>query len=264
MKKEAVTCYQGSSSDKTHPDPRETHYLSSDFASMFSNITDLLDKSVDMAKLKNFLDSYSHPLYPEQLYVNPKIYKDANTTKQLVKSLCPQFINFMHYYLLEDIVGKFGCNRAKEVLQQYTDQYSHKRKLSDLPGPITDGEIEQFHGTRKLKVQVEVDTSDATVETIGKTQKALEMASGIMKAVITYAFYAHGSVVFTFVIPASVFHIFHELNTEDLAILADSGVMKLEIDEVVIDNIQKYCTVKSCAVEVVVEGREHTKPNQLD
>ena len=62
---------------------------------MFSNITDLLDKSVDMAKLKDFLDCYSHPLYPEQLYVNPKIYKDANTTKQLLKSLCPQFINFM-------------------------------------------------------------------------------------------------------------------------------------------------------------------------
>ena len=259
MKKEAVTFYQGSSSGKSHPDPRETHHLSSDFANMFSNITDLLDKSVDMAKLKDFLDCYSHPLYPEQLYVNPKIYKDANTTKKLIKSLCPQFINFMHYYLLEDIVRKFGCDRAKKVLQQYTDQYSHKKKLSDRPGPITDGEIEQFHGARKLKVQVEGDTSDATVETISKTHKALEMASGIIKAVITYAFYDSGSILLTFLIPASISHIFHELNAEDLAILADSGVMSLEIDEVVIDNIQKYSTVKSR-----VEGGERTKPTGLE
>ena len=264
MKKEAVTLYHGSSSGKSHPDPRETHHLSSDFANMFSNITDLLDKSVDMAKLKDFLDCYSHPLYPERLYVNPKIYKDANTTKKLIKSLCPQFINFMHYYLLEDIVRKFGCDRAKKVLQQYTDQYSHKKKLNDLPGPITDGEIEQFHGTRKLKVQVEGDTSDATVETISKTHKALEMASGIIKAVITYAFYDSGSVLLTFLIPESIFHIFHELNTEDLAILADRGVMKLEIDEVVIDNIQHYGTVKSHAVEVAVEGGERTKPTRLE
>ena len=232
---------------------------------MFSDVTDLLDKSINMARLKDFLDCYSHPLYPEQLYVNPKIYKDANTTKQLIKSLCPQFINFMHYYLLEDIVRKFGCDRAKEVLQQYTDQkFSRKRKLKDLPSPITDGEIEQFHGTKKLKVKIEGDTSDATVETIGKTQKALEMASGIMKVVITYAFYACGSVVITFLIPESIHHIFHELNTEDLAILADSGVMSLEIDEVVIDDIRQYSTMKRSAIVVAVEDGECTKPTGLE
>ena len=265
MKKEAVTLYQGSSSDRSHLDPRETHHLSSDFANMFSNITDFLDKSVDMAKLKDFLDCYSHPLYPEQLYVDPKIYKDANTTKQLIKSLCPQFINFMHYYLLEDIVRKFGCDRAKEVLQQYTDQKcSCKRKLNSLPGSITDGEIEQFHGTMKLKVQVQGNTSDATVEIIGEVQKALEKASGIKQAVITYAFYDPGSVLLTFLIPEIISHIFHELNTEDLAILADSGLMKLEIDELVIDNIQNYSTVKSHAVEVAVEGGERSKPTGLE
>ena len=196
-----------------------------------------------MAKLKDFLDCYSHPLYPEQLYVDPKIYKDANTTKQLMKSLFPQFINFMHYYLLEDIVDRFGCDKAKDVLQQYTDQKnSRKRKLDDVPSPITDREIEQFHGTKKLKVQIEGDTSDTTVEIIGEMQKALEKASGIKRPVIVYAFYDPGSVLLTFLIPESICHIFHELNTEDLAILADSGVMSLEIDEVVIDNIQKYYT----------------------
>ena len=125
-----VELYQGRSFTKSHPDPREMHHLSSDFASMFSDVTDLLDKSVDMVKLKDFLDCYSHPLYPEQRYVHPKIYKDASTTKQLIKSLFPEFINFMHYYLLEDIVEKFGCDKAKEVLQEYTDQKYSRTKSS--------------------------------------------------------------------------------------------------------------------------------------
>ena len=249
-------------SSKPCPDPREKHQLSSDFAVMFSDVTDLLDKSVNVAKLKDFLDCYSHPLYPEQHYFDPKIYKDANSTKQLIKSLFPQFINFMHYYLLEGIVGKFGCDKAKEVLKQYTDQkYSRNRKLDDLPDPITDGEIEQFHGTKKLKVQVEGDTSNATVEIIDELQKALEKATGIKRPVIVYAFYDPGSVLLTFLVPESILHIFSELNAEDLAILADSGVMKLEVDEVVINNIQKYCTVKS---QVAVDSGEHTKPTGLE
>ena len=232
---------------------------------MLSDVADLLDKSVDMAKLKDFLDCYSHPLNPEQHYVHPKIYKDANTTKQLIKSLFPQFINFMHYYLLEDIVGKFGCDKAKEVLQQYTDQmYSRKRKLNSLPSPITDEEIEQFHGTKTLKVQVEGDTSDATVGTIDEIQKTLEKTTGINKAVITYGFHGIGSVLLTFLIPDTILHIFHELNAEDLGLLADSGVIRLEIDEVVIDNIQQYCTVKSCAVEVAIDSNECTKPTGLE
>ena len=265
MNKEAVKLYRGSSFSKSHLDPRETHHLSRKFAIVFSDVTDLLDKSVDMAKIKEFLDCYCHPLYPEQLFVNPKTYKCANTTKELIKSLCPQFINFMHYYLLEDIVEEFGCDKAKEVLQQYTDQKnSRKRKLDDVPSPITDGEIEQFHGTKKLKVEVEGDTSDATVEIIGDIQKTLEKATGIKRAVITYAFYDPGSVLLTFLIPETIHHIFHELSTEDLTILADSGVMKLEVDEVVIDNIQQYCTVKNHPVEVAVEGGDRTKPTGLE
>ena len=161
---------------------------------MFSDVTDLLDKSVDIAKLKDFLDCYSHPLYPEQPCVYPKIYKDAKSPKQLIKSLFPQFINFKHYYLLETIFESFGCDKAKEVLQQYTGQnYSHKRKLNRLPEPIAGEDIEQLHGTKKLKVQVEgADTNTATVEIIGEVQKALEKATGIERAVITYAYHDPG------------------------------------------------------------------------
>ena len=236
---------QGNLSNKPHPDPRETHHLSREFAVMFSYVTDLLDKSVDITKLKDFLDSYSHPLYPEQHYVQPKIYKDASTTKQLIKSLFPQFINFMHYYLLEDIVASFECGRAKEVLQQYAEQKeSKKKKLEDVPRPITSEEIEQFHGIKMLKVDVEGNTSDTAVEIVGEIQIALEKATGVKREFIVYACNDPGCVLLTFLIPESIIHIFHELNTEDLAILANSGVMKMEADEVVIDNIQYHSTVK--------------------
>ena len=314
----------------TLADPRELHHLCKEFANTFTELADILNSSVKISTLKEFLKSYCHPLYPEERYVDPKIYGTAKTTKEVLEFLFPRYINYMHYYLLEDIVVTFGCDRAKEVLQQYTGQnYSRKRKLKDLPGsimdwkieqfrgtkklkievegdtsdatvkiiseiqealekdtgikravitygfhdklnslpgPITDGEIEQFRGTKKLKVEVEGDTSDATVKIIGKIQKALEKATGIKQLFIVYAFNDPGSVLLTFLIPESIHHIFHELNTEDLAILADSGVMKLEVDEVVIDNIQQYSSVKISAtdLELSVGSGESTKSTWLE
>ena len=162
------------------------------FAVMFSEVVAILNTYVSVSKLKDFLDCYTHPLYPEQPYIDPKIYRDATTTMELLKSLFPQYINYMHYYLLENIVVTFGCDRAKELLQQYTDQrYSHKKKLKYLPGPVTDREIEHFHGTKKLKVQVEGDASDSTVEIIGELQEALGKGTGIKRAVIVLKVYVH-------------------------------------------------------------------------
>ena len=235
-------------STKLPPDPRESHHLCREFATTFPEIANILNTFVQVSKLKTFLENYCHPLYPEQLYIDPKIYRDASTTDQVMKSLFPQYINYMHYFLLEDIVVKFQCDRAKEVLQQYIEQKDNKkRKLEDHPGPITTGEIEQFHGTKRLKVGVKEDTRDATVEIIGDVQDALEMATGVDRAVIVYAYDDPGSILLTFLIPGSILHIFHELNTEDLTILANSGVIKLEVDEMVIDNIQQYSTVKVAA-----------------
>ena len=232
-------------STKPYSDPRESQHLYREFAIIFPEVTNILNTFVQVSELKTFLESYCHPLHPEQLYVDPKIYSDASTTAQVMKSLFPQFINYMHYYLLEDIVVKFQCDRAKDVLQQYTEQKdSDKRKLKDLPGPITNREIEDFLGANTLKVEVEGDTSDATVEIINEIQKALEKSTGVKQAFLVYACNDPGFGL-TFLIPESISHIFCELNTEDLTILANSGVMKLEVDDVVIDNIQKYSAVQS-------------------
>ena len=254
-------------STKSPPDPRESHHLCREFATTFTKLRKILNLCVHISELKEFLDSYSHPLYPEQHCVDRKIYRDASTTEELLKSLFPRYINYMNYYLLEDIVVTFGCDRAKEILQQYTGQkYSRKRKLKDLPIPINDGEIEQFHSTKTLKVQVEGDTNDATVETIVEVQKALEKATGIKRAVITYAFYDPGSVFLTFLVPECLLHIFRELTTEDLAVLADSGVMKLETDALSIENIQQYSPVqiKVAELEVSAENGAVTIPKGLE
>jgi len=254
-------------STKPPPDPRESHHLCREFAIKFPEVANILNTFVQVSELKTFLESYCHPLYPEQLYIDPKIFSDASTTDQVMKSLFPQYINYMHYYLLEDIVVRFQCDRAKDVLQQYTEQKdSDKSKLKDLPGPITNEEIEQFRGTLKLKVEVEGNTSHATVEVIGEIQKALEMATGVERTVIVYAFNDPGSVLLTFLIPESILHIFTELNTEDLAILANSGVMKLEVDDVIIDNIRQHSTLKSHSVklEIAAGSGEPTKPTGLE
>ena len=245
---------------KPPPDPRESHHLCRVFAVKFPEVANILNTFVQVSELKTFLESYCHPLHSEHLYIDPKIYNDANTTELVLKCLFPQYINYVHNYLLEDIVVRFKCDRAKDVLQQYTEQIdSCKSKLKDLPDPITNGEIEQFHGTKRLKVELEGDTSDATVEVIGEIQKALEMATGVKRAVIVYACDDPGSVLLTFLIPESVLHIFHELNTEDLAILANGGVMNLEVDEVVIDDIQQYSTVK-----VAADSDKSTKQTGLE
>ena len=254
---------------KLPQDPRELHHLCKEFAIAFPVVTNILGTSVDVSELKIFLKSYCHPLDPEHLYVDPKIYRDASTTSEIIESLFPQYINYMHYYLLEEIIARFECDKARKVLQQYTEQkYSRKRKLEDLPGPITNGEIEHFHGAKRLKVEVKEDThdADATVKIIGEVQDALEMATGVDRAVIVYVCHDPGCVLLTFLIPESILHIFHELNTEDLTILANSGVMKLEVDEVVIDNIQWYSIVKSPSgkLEIDADSGEPTKPTGLE
>ena len=64
----------------------------------------------------------------------------------------------------------------------------------------------------------------------------------------------------------NISHIFHELNSEDLAILAKIGVMTLEVDELVIENIQKFSTVSTGAVELetVADKGESAKAAGLE
>ena len=255
---------------KEPPDPRESHPLCGKFASAFRCISRLLDESVGVAELKDFLDYYSHPNYPEQKYINPKMYEDAKTTKELLKSLFPQFINYMNYYLLDEIIVAFKCTEAKPVLEEYKmtlKSSTRKRKLQDMPAPITDEKVEQLNGVKKIRVVISGNSDKATLQTVQEVQKALEFASGVKRTFIVYASQDPGSIILSFLLPVTVYHnkIFHELNEEDLAVLADIGVLRLEMDDLVIDSIQEHATKSTPDTQVEqIMNADSAKPTGLE
>ena len=227
-----------SSTVQVHRDPQQSHKLCREFAVLFMRIRKLLAESVKVHDLIDFLEGYSHPLYPEEQYVNPKVFVNACTTDELLKSLFPKHINYIHYYLLDDIVEVFGCSESKKALKGYKHLMSKKHKLDHMPDPISDEEIEQSVGTKRLKI--EVDTTEGTVSLVESIQRSLEKVSGIRKSSIVYACQDPGSVILTFLIPEGVSHVFIELNSEDLETLANAGVMKLQMESFVLNSIQLY------------------------
>ena len=223
---------------------------------IFTKISDVYSASpVDVNELKRYLRFYSHPLYPERPLVEAKIFKKAKTVGKVLESLWPQYINYMHLSLLENIVEEFHCVEASRLLEDYKGTIDRKRKLSDLPSPLTDEEVEQSTGVKKLKVGAKGDYSETTVEDVADIQQALEKATGIKGTFLVYASHDPSrSIILSFLLPESISHILHELCNDDLTILADSGVLRLElIDELVIENIQQYATAKARA-EPVAEG----------
>ena len=107
--------------------------------------------------------------------------------------------------------------------------FDRKRKLSDLPSPLTDQEVEQSSGVKKLKVGAKGDYTETTVGNIEDIQQALEKATGIKRTFLVYASHDPGrSIILSFLIPENISHILRELRTGDLTILADSGVLRLE------------------------------------
>ena len=227
-----------SSTIQVHQDPQQSRKLCREFAVIFMRIRKLLDESVEVHDLIDFLEGYSHPLYPEEQYVNPKVFMHASTADELLKSLFPKHINYIHYYLLEDIVEVFGCNESKKALKDYKHLISRKHKLDHMPAPISDEEIEQSVGTKRLKI--EVDTNEGTVGLVESIQRSLEKVSGIRKTSIVYACQDPGSVILTFLIPDGASRVFLELNSEDLETLANAGVMKLQMGSFVLNSIKLY------------------------
>ena len=84
---DVVRVLEGQSASKPCPLPRKRHPLSREFAVMFVDVVDDLDRSVDMARLKYFLDCCFH---------NNIMLLLRRATKVVVLS---QFMNFI---LLED------------------------------------------------------------------------------------------------------------------------------------------------------------------
>ena len=168
-------------------DPRKGHHLSAKFVAMLGRVGVLLEKCTNVDVLKTFLKHYKHPLYPDKLYVEPHVYRHAETVRDIVYSLFPMYINYTHYYILEAIVEIFGNEECKEVLQEYKQFFQRSvRKLEHHPTPMTDEEIEAFSGQSRLIVTTSGDARATTPHDLQRVQEAISQATGVNQSGLVF------------------------------------------------------------------------------
>ena len=218
--------------------------LSTRFAAMFGDVIELFNQTLQVEKLRRFLGNLSHPRTPMKSYIDPKLYEKCSSTAEVLDTLCPQYINFMHTSLLRRIVRIYGTEDIKKLLHEYEDSLPRKQPLKRLGHPLSDEDIEGAIGVKRLKVVYDkrgASVETTTMEDIESFQDAIERNTGIDRVVIVYAKQTPGSVIFTFLIPDSVATVFSDLTIDNRKDLAGSGIQSLEVDGVVVDlNLSTY------------------------
>jgi hypothetical protein len=104
-------------------DPKKSQAMSTAFANMYRAISCLLTRSVEADELNEFLRYFIHPRSPRQLCVDPRVYEGATSTKDILKKLCPEYINLAELFVLEGIVETFGSRQCKKLLRDFQDKY---------------------------------------------------------------------------------------------------------------------------------------------
>ena len=244
-------------------DSAQAVYWNSELQTLTSQVGTSLAESVETSKLKEFLLSFNHLLYPESHYVDSSLLKDAKSISEVFTALNPQVLNFLNWGILQKIVGAFNSKLIPAV-QAYTARFPPHTRLLTLPDPLSEEQILEFSRVQRLRV---TRGGSGRIEwTLGDLQavrEAVEKATGVDQDFITYAYWEGGFTThqFTFLIPVSISEIFSELCEEDLTILADVGVHRLELDyEVVADDIQELVNeLPQTVVPVSEEDRAQTK-----
>ena len=230
-----LTATPGESHIETWSVNMEEFELSTKFSSMLTKVTELLNESADVENLKFFLKSLRHP-HTHQRYIDIKLYEHCRTPREIIETLFPQYINFMNMHLLRVIVDEFGDEKSKPLLKQYEDNFPHKKPLKSMCHPLSDEEIEACTGTKKIKIEyggVNIDTT--TMEDVEKIRQIIERNTKIGQIVIVYANQTPGSVIFTFLIPEIVVSTFSDLDEDNQRDLADHGIRRIEVNDVLID-----------------------------
>ena len=220
--------------------PGENWDITDKFSVTLEAIKDFL--TVEPHKLKAYLCCLCHPLKPDELYVQSHHYESATTTSEIIESLIPKFINYKNNGLLRKIVLRFGCDKCKAALQEYLQHYSKftDKKLCNMPNAVSDEELDRATGVKRLRVEANMRLEEATLSDTETVQYGLGQATGIDPYFISPAQHDPGSLILTFLVPEIVFEIFCELCEEDLEILADCGITRLQIENCVIENIDEY------------------------
>ena len=207
-----------------------------EFADVFTKIAKQLNKTADVEDLKDFLEFLCHPR-TGQRYINIKLYSQCVTPRDIIKALSPQYINFMNTNLLKRIVRKFGNEQSITLLRQYEDNFPCKKPLKRMRDPLTLEEMEDCHGSKRLKIVCNGDTNvdNSTREDVERVRQIISRNMGIDDSVIVYAHQTPGCVIFTFLIPEMVVSSFINLDEDSQMDLAKSGILRIEVNNVVID-----------------------------
>ena len=109
----------------SYSDPKRGQAMCTAFANMYRAISRLLQRSrsLDVDELKDFLWCFCYPHSPQQRYVNPRVYEGATSTKDVLKRLCPDYINPVELSVLRGIVETFGSRQCKRLLEKYLDEF---------------------------------------------------------------------------------------------------------------------------------------------
>ena len=235
--------------------------MSTKFARTVESVADHLNRSTVAEDLKRFLSAVCDPLIPEKMFIERTVYESKCTTKDVIYSLIPHYINYISYVLLEEIIDTFNNQEARVVLNDYIRDI-RKCRLRELSPPTSDEEMDDFQGRKELKVTIDDDEENITVDDVHRVTRAVEQATGIPKSSQVFtASNASNSVLLVFLIPETVTDIFHHLCAEDLTILANAGITKIQLEDLEITNISKYITNMNKVPEKRVEL---VKPTSLE
>ena len=86
----------------------------------------------------------------------------------------------MDHYLVKEIAECFGNVECKQCCQEYERIFNRAvRKLHHHPAPITDDEIEEGSGQKRLKVTTSGEQQTTRSQDLHIVQEAIEQATGI-------------------------------------------------------------------------------------
>jgi hypothetical protein len=90
---------------------------------MFRKLKREIERSLEPDELKDFLRYFSNPASPEHCLVDKQLYRDLDSTSQILDSLHPTYINADNMELLRVIVDTYGSDLSKTLLDDYDKQW---------------------------------------------------------------------------------------------------------------------------------------------
>ena len=90
---------------------------------MYGAITRSIGRSLAVDDLRRFLRFFSHPHSPSQRYIEPSVYMDVESTRDILDQLYPEYVNPENIYLLEEIIELSNSRQCKRILREYTNKY---------------------------------------------------------------------------------------------------------------------------------------------